>query len=109
MLALLIALASLPSPPPPPSPPGEIFGEIKSGDAYLIDAQVRLICGADTVAAKTDSAGSFRLRSKGTGKCRLAVTWKEQSPAVDVVVFDRPTRYRLVLEEKDGKYLLKRV
>jgi hypothetical protein len=89
--------------------PGEIFGDVKSGDSYLPDAPVTLTCGTETVTAKTDSAGSFRLRAKATGKCRLAVTWKEQSPELDVVVFERPTRYRLLLEEKDGKFLLRRV
>lgn len=101
MMILLLSLISL--------PPGEIFGDIKSGDDYLSEAAITLTCGADTVTAKTDSAGSFRLRTKATGKCRLGVAWKEQAPAIDVVVFERPTRYRLVLEEKDGKYVLKRI
>ena len=88
---------------------GEIFGDIKSGDDYVRDAAITVTCGTDTVTAKTDSAGSFRLRTKATGKCRLSIAWKDQSPAVDVVVFDRPTRYRLVLEEKEKKFLLRRV
>jgi hypothetical protein len=88
---------------------GEIFGDIKAGDSYVDDAAVTVTCGTEVVTAKTDSAGSFRIRTKATGKCKFAVAWKEQSPSVDVVVFDRPTRYRLVLEEKDGKYTLRRV
>ncbi len=89
-------------------PPGEIFGDIKLGDDYLSDAAITLTCGPEKVAATTDSAGSFRLKTKATGKCRLEVAWKDQTPAVDVVVFARPTRYRLVLEEKEGKYVLRR-
>lgn len=101
MLALLIAMAPLVS--------GEIFGDVKSGDTYLAAADVELTCGTETVAAKTDSVGSFRIRAKATGKCRFTLKWKDQTPTVDVVVFDRPTRYRIVLETVDGKFVLKRV
>lgn len=88
---------------------GEIFGEIRAGEQYAAAAEITLVCGQDTVAAKTDSTGSFRIRSKATGKCRFSITWKGQAPSVDVVVFERPTRYRLVIAETDGKLVLKRV
>lgn len=101
MLALLLALTI--------APPGEIFGDIRSGDTYLAEVPVTLTCGEATVEGKTDKSGSFRLRSTATGKCRLTVTWKDQSPAVDVVVFERPTRYRFIVEEAEGKLVLKRV
>ena len=101
MLTWLIALAPLVS--------GEISGDLRSGGAYLPDVPLVLTCGAETVKGQTDKSGSFRLRAKSTGKCRLQVTWKEQSPAVDIVVFEQPSRYRLVLEEHGGKYVLKRV
>ena len=101
MLALLLALVAL--------PPGEIFGDLRLGDSYVPDAAIRLTCGTDTSDATTDKSGSYRLRSKSNGKCNLTVTYKGQSSAVDVVVFEKPTRYRLVLELADGKYTLKRV
>jgi hypothetical protein len=99
--ALLLALAAL--------APGEIFGDVRLGEGYLADAAVKLTRGADVAEATTDKSGSYRIHSKSGGKCSVAVTYKGQTAAVDVVVFDRPTRYRLVLEEKDGKYTLKRV
>jgi hypothetical protein len=37
------------------------------------------------------------------------VTYKKQSPSVEVVVFERPTRYRFIVEESEGKLVLKRV
>jgi hypothetical protein len=101
MLTLLLALTRLAG--------GEITGDLRSGDQYLSDVPVKLTCATDTVEARTDKSGSFRLRSKEAGKCRLAVTWKDQSSAVDVVVFDKPTRYRLVAELVNGKLVLKRV
>lgn len=101
MLALLIALVV--------SPPGEIFGDLRSGDTYLAEVPLTLTCGDAKVEGKTDQAGSFRLRTTATGKCRLTVAWKDQSAGIDVVVFERPTRYRFVIEEQDGKLVLKRV
>ncbi|HEV8355595.1 MAG TPA: hypothetical protein VGQ17_02400 [Gemmatimonadales bacterium] len=101
MLTLFLALTRLAG--------GEISGDLRSGDQYLADVPMQLKCGAETVEGKTDKAGSFRLRGNSNGKCRLQITWKEQSLAVDVVVFEKPTRYRLVVEEQAGKYILKRV
>jgi hypothetical protein len=39
----------------------------------------------------------------------VTVTHEGAEASVDVVVFDKPSRYRLVLELKDGVYILKRV
>jgi hypothetical protein len=101
MLTLLLALTRLAG--------GEISGDLRSGDQYLAEVPMQLKCGAETVEGKTDKAGSFRLRGNATGKCRLQITWNKQSLGVDVVVFEKPTRYRLVVEQQDGKYVLKRV
>lgn len=102
MLAALLAALTL-------AAPGEIFGDIRSGDTYLADVGLTLTCGDETVRGRTDSSGSFRLRTTATGRCRLTLSWKDQSPSVDVVVFARPTRYRFVVEEQDGALVLKRV
>ena len=102
MFAWLISLISL-------APTGEIFGDIREGEAYLSEIPVVLECGTEKVEASTDKAGSFRLKTAGSGKCKLTVTYKKQSPSVDVVVFERPTRYRFIVEETAGKLVLKRV
>ncbi len=101
MLALLLTLMPLAA--------GEIYGDLRAGDAYLADVPLTLTCGADTATAKTDKEGSFRIRTSGSGKCTLSTTYKNQSASVEVVVFERPTRYRLLLEQVDGKWVLKRV
>jgi hypothetical protein len=102
MFAWLISILAL-------APPGEIFGDIRSGETYLAEVPLLLTCGSEKVEGTTDKEGSFRLKSTATGKCKLTVTWKEQSPSVDVVVFERATRYRFVVEEAGGKLVLKRV
>ena len=101
MLAWLISLSFLPT--------GEIFGDIRSGETYLAEVPVVLTCGTEKVNGTTDKEGSFKLKTTGSGKCTLTVTWKQQSPSVDVVVFERPTRYRFIVEEAAGKLVLKRV
>jgi hypothetical protein len=90
-------------------PPGEIFGDIREGETYLAEVPVVLTCGAEKVDGTTDKQGSFRLKTTGSGKCTLTVTWKKQSPSIEVVVFERATKYRFVVEEAGGKLVLKRV
>ena len=101
MFALLMVLATM--------PPGEIFGDVRLGDQYVAEVPVKLTCGTEVAEATTDKSGSYRIHSKSGGKCSVSVTYKGSTAAVEVVVFERPTRYRLVLEEKEGKYTLKRV
>jgi len=106
MLALLLSLVTA----VPHLAFGEIFGDLRLGEKYLTQTKIDLKCGAVAASATTDSAGSFRIPIKATGKCTVTVTYEKQTASVDVVVFDKPARYRLVLEAaKDGKYTLKRV
>lgn len=92
-----------------PLPAGEIFGDVRVGDKYIADAPVQLVCAADTVRGKTDAEGSYRLTTKGSGKCTLTITHEKRASSVEVLVFDKPARYRLMLELKDGAYIVKRV
>jgi hypothetical protein len=71
--------------------------------------KVTLSCGDASAEATTDEKGSFRLTVKGEGRCRVAVRYEGQTPSLEVVVFEKPARYRLVLEQAEGKYILKRV
>ncbi len=104
MYSLMVVLSAL-------TPPalGEISGDVRLGDRYLAAAKIELVCGDQTASGVTDSLGTFRLSVKGSGKCSVTVTHDKQTAAVDIVVFDKPSRYRFVLELKDGKYVLKRV
>ena len=91
------------------APPGSIFGDVKLGEKYLSELPLTLKCGTESVQGKTDQAGSFRLTVKNGGRCTLDVSYEGQTASLDVVVFDKPSQYRLVLELKDGKYLLRRI
>ncbi len=105
MLWSIFVLAALPT----AVPAGEIFGDLRMGAKYVSNAELRLKCGTETASAKTDSTGSFRLTVKGGGKCQLSVVREKLTPTIDVVVFDKPAQYHLLLEEKDGKFVLRRV
>jgi len=104
MVSLLVVLSVITTPAL-----GEIFGDLRLGDKYLAATKIELACGDQVAAGVTDSVGTYRLAVKGSGKCTVKVTHDKQTASVDIVVFDKPSRYRFVLELKDGKYALKRV
>ena len=88
---------------------GEVFGDLRIGENYVKEAPLELKCGDEVVKAKTDSTGSYRLAAKANGKCTISVTHEGQTASVDVVVFDKAARYRLVLEKKGDTWTLRRV
>ncbi len=104
MYSLMVILSALTTPAL-----GEISGDVRLGDKYLAAAKIELVCGDQTAGGVTDSLGTFRLTVKGSGKCSVTVTHDKQTATIGIVVFDKPSRYRFVLELKDGKYVLKRV
>jgi len=91
------------------APFGEVFGDVRVGEEYVKEAALELKCGTEVVKGKTDTNGSYRLTAKGGGKCTISVTHDGQTPSVDVVVFDKAARYRLVLEKKGEDWTLRRV
>ena len=91
------------------APFGELFGDLRVGEDYVKEAALELKCGDEVVKGKTDANGSYRLTTKANGKCTITVTHDGQSPSMDVVVFEKAARYRLVLEKKDGTWTLRRV
>lgn len=91
------------------APFGEVFGDVRVGEDYVKEAALELKCGDEVVKGKTDANGSYRLTAKANGKCTISVTHDGQSPSVEVVVFDKAARYRLVLEKKDATWTLRRV
>lgn len=88
---------------------GEVSGDVRVGDEYVKEAAIELKCGTEVVKGKTDANGSYRLTAKGSGKCTISIVHDGQTASVDVVVFDQPSRYRLVLEKKGDTWTLRRV
>lgn len=91
------------------APLGEVFGDVRVGEEYVKEAAVELKCGTEVVKGKTDANGSYRLSAKTNGKCTISVSHDGQTPSVEVVVFEKPARYRLQLEKKGDTWTLKRV
>ena len=91
------------------APVGEVFGDLRVGEDYVKEANLELKCGEEVVKGKTDANGSYRLTAKANGKCTITVKHDNQTPSVDVVLFDKAARYRLVLEKKGDTWTLRRV
>ena len=91
------------------APFGEVFGDLRVGEEYVKEAVLELKCAAEVVKGKTDATGSYRLTAKASGKCTISVAHEGQAPSVDVVLFDKAARYRLVLEKKGDTWTLRRV
>ena len=89
---------------------GEVYGTLTEGDRSVGGgAQVEVTCAGKTYPRNTtDQYGSYRLYVQETGKCTLKVHYKEQSPSTEISSYEKSVRYDLVLEKKDGQYMLRR-
>jgi len=89
---------------------GEIYGTLtEEGRSVGPNAQVEVTCAGKTYPRNTtDQYGSYRLYVQETGKCTLKVHYKEQSPSTEISSYEKSVRYDLVLEKKDGQYMLRR-
>jgi hypothetical protein len=87
---------------------GEIYGSIKEGGKPIKEGvKVELACGQKTVAGETDKNGAYRLFAQEEGKCMLTVRIGGEAPSIAVDSFQDSARYNLILEKKDGKYVLR--
>jgi hypothetical protein len=89
---------------------GEIYGSLtEAGKSVGGGAQVEVTCAGKTYPRNTtDQYGSYRLFVQEQGKCTLKVHYKEQSPSTEISSYQSSVRYDLVLEKKDGQYVLRR-
>ena len=89
---------------------GEIYGTLTEGGSSVGGAaQVEVTCAGKTYPRNTtDQYGSYRLYVQEKGKCTLKVHYKEQSPSTEISSYEKSVRYDLVLEKKDGQYMLRR-
>jgi hypothetical protein len=87
----------------------EIHGTVSEGGKPIpAGAALKLECGQATATGKTDEFGSYSLKVGGTGECRLSLDYKGASPSITVTVYDRPSRYDLVVTDENGKPALRR-
>lgn len=99
---------------------GRLFGDVKLADkpvaaGVLITIQPVPKAEAGEKAATTppdsaitDKLGSYKIMIKNEGKCTLTVHLEKQTAALEVFSYKEPTRYDLILEEKDGKLTVRR-
>ena len=85
---------------------GEIYGTVTEGGKPVGEGiAVAAKCGDKSYpAVKTDKSGTYHLTVSEKGKCTLTLTYKGQSPALEVASYDQGVQVDLVLEAKDGKY-----
>jgi hypothetical protein len=99
---------------------GRLFGDVKIGgkpapEGVLITVQAAANPAdkeksppAPVDSVKTDKVGSFKVMVKNEGKCTLTVHVGKQTAVLEVFSYKEPTRYDLVVEEKDGKLTVRR-
>jgi len=100
---------------------GRLFGDVKiSGkpapEGMLITVQAAKPADKDKEKAapapvdsvKTDKVGSYKVMVKNEGKFKLTVHQGKQTAVLEVFSYKEPTRYDLVVEEKDGKLTVRR-
>jgi hypothetical protein len=89
---------------------GEIYGTVTEGGKSVGEGTaVAVRCGDKTYpAVKTDKSGTYHLTVAEKGKCTLTLSYKGQSPAIEVASYDQGVQVDLVLEAKDGKYSARR-
>ena len=87
----------------------EIHGTISdAGKPVPQGVAVKLDCGGTTTSATTDQFGSYSVKTAATGDCRLSLDYKGSSPSLKVTLYEKPSRYDLVVKEEGGKVTLAR-
>jgi hypothetical protein len=87
----------------------EVHGTVSEGGKTLpAGVPVKLDCSGNSASAQTDQYGSYSLKVAATGECTLSLEYKKASPSVKVTVYEKPSRYDLVVAEEAGKVTLTR-
>jgi len=82
----------------------EIFGTISEGGKPVpAGTAVKIDCGSGGTAGVTDQFGSYSLKSASPGDCRLTLTYKGSDASLNVTLYEKPSRYDLVVKQDGGK------
>ena len=82
----------------------EIFGTISEGGKPLpAGTAVKLDCGSGPISGVTDQFGSYSLKSPAPGDCSLTLAYKGTSASLKVTLYEKPSRYDLVVRQEAGK------
>jgi hypothetical protein len=87
----------------------EIHGTVSEGGKAVPEGvALKLDCSGTQATAQTDQFGSYSLKVGATGECQLSIDYKKASASLKVTVYDKPSRYDLVVTEEGGKLTLAR-
>ncbi|MEO8191590.1 MAG: hypothetical protein ABI682_14725 [Acidobacteriota bacterium] len=87
----------------------EVFGTVsEAGKPLPAGVPLKLECEGGAASGVTDEFGSYSLKTPATGDCRLSLTHKGASPSLKVTLYEKPSRYDLVVKGEAGKLTLTR-
>ena len=87
----------------------EIHGTVsENGKPLPAGVALKLDCAGASAMAQTDPFGSYSLKVAATGDCRLSLEYKGSKPSLNVTVYEKPSRYDLVVKDEGGKLSLGR-
>jgi len=87
----------------------EIHGTVsEEGKTLPQGVPLKLECSGGSASAQTDQFGSYSLKVAATGECTLSLEYKKSTPSVKVTVYEKPSRYDLIVKEEAGKLVLTR-
>ncbi len=87
----------------------EIHGTVsENGKPLPQGVSLKLDCGGTSASTQTDQFGSYSLKVAATGECRLSLEYKGSKPSLSVTVYEKPSRYDLVVKDEAGKVSLGR-
>lgn len=99
---------------------GRLFGDVKMSDKPAPEGMLITVQAAAKPADKekgasapidtvvTDKVGSYKVMVKEEGKYTLTVHVGKKTAVLEVFSYKEPTRYDLIVEEKDGKLTVRR-
>jgi hypothetical protein len=87
----------------------EIHGTVsESGKTLPQGVPLKLDCSGTQASAQTDEFGSYSLKIAATGECVLSLEYKKSMPSLKVTIYDKPSRFDIVVKEEAGKLSLTR-
>jgi hypothetical protein len=87
----------------------EIHGTLsENGKPVGAGIALKLDCGGASATATTDQFGSYSLKTSSTGECTVSADYKGANPTLKVTVYEKPSRYDLVIRREGGKTTLAR-
>jgi hypothetical protein len=88
---------------------GEIYGTIKEGERPVgKGVKLEIKTAAQVYSAVTDDFGNYRVVVAETGKYAITVQFNGQPISCEIQSYSTPVLFDLAIENKDGKYSLRR-